>query len=340
MLSSDHETSQNVGKPDISVTELGAWLISVHSVNVEDSSFGAKIRLVFKFFSDNINTDHRFKRAGSRTYFRPSETDNWLPGQATEILNRLSGGISQTLFYGEKSEIGFLFHEEGSPANQFVLEMVYEGHFKHVFELQKFPYEIDVLSIDLVFWCANEVDLQRTWQVSDTKYTSPGGDRLDLPDFDVGEFGLSVDQLQNDDKNIRCDFKIILERKPWYYFISSTFSMIVIMIFSLFTFGMSGEGNGAALGIVGSLLLATIAVRFVISQDTPRVPYTTHIDREAIATFFFLLFVAFIHSDFNTVIPSSSETLVSGVSFLVVLLFMISPMIKYSFRKPKKLKET
>ncbi|MBJ3761990.1 hypothetical protein ILP92_04420 [Maribius pontilimi] len=335
MTDSDNgEVSQNSApQTDHHHTELGAWLISLHSVNVEESSFGAKVRLIFRFNVDVQNLPEPFKTAGNRTYYRPSDMAEHLPGQAIEIINRLTGGIVPTNFYAGQPEKGLLFHEAGQSEGALVLEQVYEERFKQVFDLRKFPYEADELTIDFVLWCANEADFQRDWSVSSAKNQSPGGDRLDLPDFNVGEFGLDRDSMGSAEKNVRCNYKVLIKRRPWYYFISSTLSMAIIMLFSVVTFGISGEDNGSALGIVGSLLLATIAVRFVISQDTPRVPYMTCIDKEALATFLFLLFVAFLHTEFNSFLVGPEQIYFAFGGFSLVAVIMAAPLARYLFRR-------
>lgn len=318
------------GKNDSEIydSQIGAWLISVHSVDTGNSSFGATFRLIYRFYHPDLASVNAFSKAGNRTYYHPNDVEQYLPGQAAEIQNNISAEIVRTKLYNNASgESGLVFHLEDDDENALVLEVVYSGIFKQVFDLKQFPFEDSVLKINFVLWRATEIDYHRKWQVVDKESLVPQEEPVDLPDFHIDKYQLAYEKSTK-----RATLAIALRRRPWFYTIASTLSMAIIALFSLTTFGIPFTNVGDRISITGSLLLASIAVKFVISADTPRVPYTTAIDREIIIVFLYLLGLAGTHTLVKSEAANSLAFSISAGAVGLILISMCVPLVKYSTR--------
>jgi len=67
-----------------------------------------------------------------------------------------------------------------------------------------------------VFWIGVKADLTRRWKVGKAQGMTPGGDRLELPDFSVLETAMKFVGNDLTGVNLRAHFSTLLHRKPWY----------------------------------------------------------------------------------------------------------------------------
>jgi len=111
--------------------------------------------------------------------------------------------------------------------------------------------------------------------------------------------------------------------------------MCIVILFALSTFGLPEPDAGTNLSIIGSLVLACIAIRFVISRDTPRVPYMTSIDREAVTTLLYLLVMAYLNTEFSSFLADDSKLDVALLGGGVVLIVILAPMLAYAIKRFK-----
>lgn len=69
-----------------------------------------------------------------------------------------------------------------------------------------------------------------------------------------------------------------------FYFTASTINLAIIIVLTLATFELNKEDVTDSFNTTITLLLAAVAVKFVVSNDIPRVTYLTSADKETIAT--------------------------------------------------------
>jgi len=204
-----------------------------------------------------------------------------------------------------------------------------------VFDLKQFPYDSQELPIKLIIWRGTEKDYERTWKVMEKDYPM---DRefLQQPDFSIDFDNAKmkiISKRQADGKldftNLKVQFTIPITRIPWFYVFGATFPLIVIMGTCLAAFSLHPEDDRAdRIGISVTLLLAAIAVKFVVAADIPRVPYCTILDLETLLSYLFLLTVTCLFAlgtEESNKKMFQTTALVSGF----MLLFVLKTPIKY-----------
>lgn len=315
-------------------TEISVWPITFNDVDVSNSKFNATFRLVLRFNCPSLQTIKPFKKVDNRTYYDPSDLLDYLPGQALEIQNSIEHEIRQTRFYGyDRNDTCLVFHIEGRPKHELTAEIVYKGVFKYLFDLRAFPFDEQELLIIMKIWRKTEADYTRTYIACLERQVDIKKDMLQLPDYSIRTHEMKVDGNP-------CDavYSVKIKRRPWFYTISTTISLFVILFLALLTFSLGIDERGDRLTITSSLLLATIAVKFVVASDIPRVPYFTMLDREIILVFAYLLAIATIHSFVETPIDNYHGTVLAGVLMACVSLLMIIRPLRHWIKRRRQRK--
>ncbi|MEL7023293.1 MAG: hypothetical protein AAGL69_06060 [Pseudomonadota bacterium] len=301
-------------------TGLTVVPITLNCVKVEESNFSATIRVVTRFYCPNLSEIPVYETVGDRNYYDPNDLIDFLPNQALEIQNAIELEQVITKFYGlENPRIALVFRVHGTDENEVVSEMVFRGKFKHVFDLREFPFDQQELAIVFRIWRKTEADFRRAWVVDALPRETVDKQMLALPDYAVRSYDVALD-----DNPVEATLSIKIIRRPWFYTISTTISLVVIIVLALTTFSLDLTARGDRIGITGSLLLATIAVKFVVASDVPRVSYMTKLDLEILSVFVFMLIVAVIHSFVGLLISPSvgfqAAAVAAGIVFLLMLI--------------------
>jgi len=101
-------------------TTVDFWLISLHDVNVETSTFGAIFRLIYRFSSPGSASRDTARTVGARTYFDPRDFKDEMPGKHAAILNIKSGGIRKVDFYDYGPSNGLLFRDASCKSDELI----------------------------------------------------------------------------------------------------------------------------------------------------------------------------------------------------------------------------
>jgi hypothetical protein len=310
-------------------TKVAFWLIALMDVIPSESKFSAKFRLVYKFRNPNLSNISPVFSAGERNYYDQTQVEEHLPGQSVELQNALEYRILQPSI-GDTNNIGLIFSDAECEKDELKLEVIYQGVFKHLFELNKFPFDEQTLKIRCVFWRKTQADFSRNFKEFEINKTAFDKKMCDQPDY-------SFINTKTDISGEPCvgHLTIKLLRKPWYYTISTTLSLWFILSLALATFLMPTTHLTDRASDTITLLLTVIAVKFVIASDVPKVPYFTSIDIEVYLSFIFLLFVTYAHTQVSS---SESNLLYGQISlsiYVVIMLAMVISPIRFLLRRKK-----
>lgn len=304
-------------------------LISLSSIDSAVSNFKATFRLVMKSYYPELSKIPFYEKTNARTYYKYEDVSDFLPGQSIEVENAIEYRIIPTDFYGPGLRTpGLIFHEEADNVpDSIVYEIVYEGKFKSVFFMSRFPFDEQSLPIVLKFWRKNQVDYQREWEFYPQSVNETQESVGKLADYELTgtEFKSLGDPPQ-------ATFKINILRKPWFYTIGTTLSLAVITFMGLTTFSFEVNNTSDRVSTIAMLILSVIAIKFVISQDIPKVPQLTALDGEILATLFFLLTCGILHTKTENPMANIFFYEIAKAAAAVVFVYMLSGPIFYLAR--------
>ena len=308
--------------------------IALSTIDVSNSKFGAFYRIILRFQAEPDCLDiQSFKVVADRTYYDPELFADYLPFSAVDIPNALELEETPTFFYGEDNPKRYLlFREDGQPADWFTAEIKIKGHFKHLFDLRRFPFDEQKLRVRHVIFRNNQADFRRRWSAMISDSENIDKEMLALSDYAIRY--ATVETVLEEPMTV--DMLINISRRPWFYTIKSTVSLVIIVFLALLTFRLPIEAMPDRLAIVGSLVIATIAIKFVTAADVPRVPYTTRIDRETLATLFFLFICSAIHGAIGIESANHWGSIVAFVIGGALISFFLIRPIKHSWRRRRQ----
>jgi len=254
------------------------------------STFAASFRLTFKFQHPDLSRVSHFKEDDNRIYFLPKEVNDYLPGQSMDFMNAIDFEILPWTFYGEETT-QLVFHIKSEPKTLVTAEVKVKGVFKHRFDLMSFPVDLQSLRIRINIWRACPEDFKRQWFVHKCSLGQNALEDLQQPDYAVEDIHPKDMSLEN--KSGACDAVLSIQcfREPGFHLISATvpLSIIVVLTPASYKIGRDELGDRMSQGL--TLLLAAVAVKFIVAPDLPKVHYVTALDVDTMMVYVFLLLV-------------------------------------------------
>jgi hypothetical protein len=279
-------------------TAFGAHVLHLSEIDAVGSSFKAKLRLFFKFHVPNIKDVTPFKVTPGRTYYLPEDLMEYLPGQNGSCVNSREFEYVANQFYGKDTEFTYLvFHADPDPPEVLTSERVCHGVFDHHFDLMYFPQDVHKTRIRFVMYKGNPVDYKRVWY----KQNVGNGTNLDLlqqPDYEVlcrkDNLTYEIEHIGEGQGakyfeywNIEFEFW----RKPGFYIMEATVPLSLVALLTPTSYEIPLDDIASRLGTGTTLLLAAVAIKFVVSPSLPKVSYLTGIDLDTAIIYGFLVSV-------------------------------------------------
>lgn len=322
-------------KPDWQpTTKLGVWLLRVWDMDTAGCKFGASLRLVYKFHHPSLSALPQFSSAADRTYYTKVDLSEYLPGQALEVRNAIDWKKRETRFYDGEPAEELIFHTtKDGPLDDGIVtaEVVIEGTFRHTFDLHAFPFDVQHLPVVLRHWRKSKADYAREWQLIDTSTYAHDESMLKFSDWDLDLHGLSSQLTHGPPVDL--SFLIPMQRKPWWYTITVSFTLLIILGFALTGMFTDPTDVHSRLGLASSLVLAAVAVKFVVAADLPRVPYLTALDVEYALVLFYLLCISYAFLICDTVESNDAAKWYAVAGALLDLGFVCIFPLKYIYRR-------
>lgn len=329
------EAGKHADDPD--ATGLGVLLLSLGSLDLAQSRFDAFFRVYYKFHVPELKNVQVFKDDGEeRLYYRPSDIEGHLPGKELDITNSAESECLTHDFYGE-AETALVFHKYEDPENILTAERRYKGSFTHRYDVSHFPCDIQKLRLKFLMYPHDAHDYRRVW-VGCKDVPSHDLEDLHQPDYHIDN--LSQNNFELGEKTAEgyptMSFTIVAIRNHGYHTITATMPMSMILLLTPASYKIDVEDIGGRLSVGLTLLLSTVAVKFVVAPDVPKVSYPTGLDIDTMISYGFLILVILQQVYF----PEKDE-LASDIAHkcLPVLLAVIWRACAYSlFRYCKKWK--
>lgn len=308
-------------------TEVDLSVINITEVVPTESRFNCRFRLVIKFYA-KIASESLGKKVNNRIYYSADSFENYLPARSLEfqnaiVFNRIQSGV----FSGETQ---LIFSDDTCKENQFIYESVFNGTFKHVFDLKHFPYDSQKFSIRITFWRNNEFDFLREYKAQVTARRTFNAEMLDQPDYQFKGYSHSFLYLDEIPQFVA---EIAMERRPWHYFLSVSVALFFVVFLGLCTFSLAEENIADRLSSIITLLLSVIAIKFVVAADVPKIPNITSYDKSILLTFLFLSCSALLHTTPTHILTSKDAFFTAGLMALVVVMQLFYNPIKCVLKK-------
>lgn len=157
----------------------------------------------------------------------------------------------------------------------------YKVTFQESFELHDFPFDRQDLTMEM------RLDDTRTWDVFDMRVHSVMFYKMALQHDEWKMCIPTVDYASHKSTNVA--MQVI--RRPGYYIRNIVSIVVMVSAFALLSFAIEITDIADRINTIITLLLTTVAFKFVIGDTLPRVNYNTKLDEFMFLNMFFLFFV-------------------------------------------------
>jgi hypothetical protein len=254
----------------------------ISSIDTSMFQFKAKLRMyvVWRVNIVNFGLAHLMKKAiVKKEYYSLNESE------VTELLSVVP--VPDLSFYNamESKELdlpSIRVYPGGGGA--LMWNRGYSGVFRETFELQKFPFDVQELTIEL------RQDNSKTWDLFDLRVHAVMFNRQAL---ELSEWQL-LEPLVKYQFHKSTDVKLMVLRKPEYYLQNVVLVLMLCSSFALMSFVSPLSDASSRLGTSITLLLTNVAFKFATSGSLPKVTYNTRIDYFMLLNMCFLFAVALL----------------------------------------------
>ena len=324
---------KNIGKDDRIPTELSIAPISLREIDTAKSSFQAKWFMAWTFVWPESADWKEFDDQKGRKYFDVINDARILesaPVPSFTVSNGIEVERKSHKFYNGKLSEYLVFHDKSKPVNSVTYECRFEGTFAHTFDLHKFPFDQHELKVRFKLWRNQNNDARRDYvQRSIVHVSDPANFVFPEWDVDVGLIRLIPPIIDAHE----CEVVFHVLRKPWFYTFSTTISNATIVLLALAMHFATDplEERASRISHMATLLLAAIAVKFVVADNIPFVSYATVLDIEVCSVVLYILALTgldvYTHSNSDNV-----SMAVSAGGACVCILSMVYNPVLYLFK--------
>jgi len=263
---------------------------SIEKIDGVEQQFEADFYLSLFWYDPNIN--------GSATSF---DTNNWwTPDLDFQDTNGAPEKLLQTTEYSINRAITDTIPDADHPTDPWgEYDQRYTGAFKTPLDLHNFPFDNQALRI--VFESANWDNKTLHWlpvvpQAQFESLLTPQG-------FQVTSWEPLHNSLIMKDQFYptynayysRFEVDVLMARQPSYYMYKVVSGSVLLVYMCIAIFALEVEEADRMMGTL-TVFLALISFVFVASQDLPKVPYLTRIDKFSFLSFLLVAVMMFIHS--------------------------------------------
>ncbi|KAH3765081.1 Gamma-aminobutyric acid receptor subunit gamma-3 [Pelomyxa schiedti] len=166
---------------------------------------------------------------------------------------------------------------------------VFSGVFLEIMELQRFPFDRQVLHIEMAHDRKHQQNISVTWRELPTK--NPNEDDLAMisHDREWEEAHVSIYYPRDTKSNLVIAGRV--QRYSSYFMWNVVFVMLLIVSMSFLTWALAPEEGGDRLSLNLTLLLTSVAYKYVIASYLPKTAYLTILDLYVLSSFVLLVFV-------------------------------------------------
>jgi hypothetical protein len=261
----------------------------IKEINPSSESFSARIRIYALWDFDFLGRDDDLSKFGklaieNGAYYplKPTEVQQF----SNEVLMpeiKFFNAIETTALDEVPSIRAYCREGNGGAA---MWNQGYLCTFREHFELQNFPFDSQDLTMEL------RLDNPRTWDLYDLSIHSVLFYRtaLEMAEWSLGKPTIARQNPSHKGTNI----KLQVLRKPGYYINNICSVQIMLAILCMSSFALPPDDLGDQISIIITLMLTSVAFKFVIADALPKVTYSTLMDSFILMNMAFLFTTAVI----------------------------------------------
>ena len=193
------------------------------------------------------------------------------------------------------------------------------GTFREPLELSQFPFDTQPLNLVL-----------SSHSTAVTLHEDPGMSRLRTEFMSSPEFELrSIDFFRTRSEGTLIRYPllyiaVIARRRPGYYVWNTFVPTLLLTLMAASIFTVPASDAAGRLGLILTLVLTSVAFKFVVSQSLPKIPYNTSLDWYVLGSFVILALivvevsvVALVDEIDATIAPTVERWLLAALAVLV-----------------------
>jgi len=192
--------------------------------------------------------------------------------------------------YDPKFELDWMRGRDGSPA--VCLRMEVTGTFREQFELRSFP--MDAQPLNILITSHNRKDILTLHGDDDKESSRNRTEFMILNEFELSPVCFCSAKTNHD---YHAGYPllyagVIVSRNYGYYLWNVFLPTFLITLMSVTTFSVPLEDVSDRCGVILTLVLTSVAYKFIVSQGLPKISYCTFLDSYVMISFLFLTFIA------------------------------------------------
>ena len=289
-----------------------ANISEIREISLELQSFQCKLRLycLWQINYESIDSEwktysDRAREHGHYCSLEPEEAEEFIkkvPHPTLQLFN-----TSNVTCLDEIPCIR-LYPQKGGAV---MMNIGYIATFSEHFELENFPFDTQMLTIDL------RLDNPNTWNMFDLSVHAVmfHKNALTLPEWTVGS--PVVERHSMKFRNTKVN--LMITRKITYYMTNIVGMMIGLTLLCLGTFLVPEEDLADRLGIILTLVLTAVAFKFVVADSIPKLGYNTYIDIFLLLNFGLLFMMTAACVGTNLGLMSNQTAVIMSVCAIVIL---------------------
>lgn len=250
------DTTRPGAESGATVVKMRIIWLDLDDISSADQNFTANIAF------QGIWQDDRLKHEGpgDRTY---SLAEIWHP--RIQILNR------------QRLQETFEDEARVSPDGEVELVQRVWGQFSQPLELHDFPFDSQVLNVDLVTTGhqADEIVFESSVLPSETSDSFSVAD-WSVAGFEVGP--IEVPMVRGTPPVDLFRFSLTMKRKSGYHIVNVILPLVLIICMSWIVFWIPPSNLGPRVSVSVTSMLTLVAYRFAIGASLPRIGYLTRLD--------------------------------------------------------------
>lgn len=298
---------------------VGVTVYTIADVDPKNECFHCTFRIYLRWFDPHL----KLRSESGRRHLEDDEVKS-CPKIA---LNFLESEAVETVMFIESEVQGVIWKE-----------IKYVAKLQQGFDMHDFPYDIQFLGLNILM--NHPSDLGRHFKqlprnpfglnikegyrntVRSTEWD------IHLPRWDIGVL---------DDKRSFANFRIVLRRRPWYFIHNMVSVSFLVTVLALTAFGSSDFGDRS--GILLTLLLTLVAMKYLTSDRLPAISYMTILDvciNSQLAFVALLLVVLAVVARIGEIISSEKLEEIEFAVFIAAAAVLLLIFLLYVFRHIQK----
>ena len=266
----------------------------LRNISPIDETFSCRLRLYLHWELDDaaLAAGPAVLRAGFEHAHRMGDFHSFTPGEVAEIEADMTSSLPRVVFFNAISvekldECPGYRAYSGDRGRALLWNAGYMLELKEHFELSQFPFDTHGLQIEL------RQDNSACWDQYDLTVACVQFHRNALQLAEWAHHEPVVDRApQQMIAHKASTIKLQVARLPLFYLYNVIGVMLMISLLGFAVFALPADALADRINTVLTLLLTTIAFKFVVADTIPKIGYNTHLDSFVLLNMGFLFIIS------------------------------------------------